>query len=532
MGRLKRWWHRLARSGRRVSDGLTEPAGTKDAGRDDEEIALTDDLQENLRMLKAAYADSSDVIFHDFFVGERTGATLVYIDGLANIEELGRHVLAPLQQPFAEQISLPNIRKKIAVSSIRSVDTLAGIIREVSEGNPVLLVEGGRQGLSLGLAKWEKRAIDEPSAESVLRGPREGFIETIRSNTALLRRKIRSADLKIKTMEIGRYSRTKVGIAYIEGLASSELVGEVMNRLRRIDTDGILESSYIEEFIEDNPLSPFPQLLTTERPDVAAAYLLEGHVAILVDGTSTVLVAPVTFSALIQSPEDYYERFIIGTAIRWLRYLFLAVSLLGPSFYVAVITFHQEMIPTALLLTMASSREQIPFPALVEAWLMETMFEALREAGARLPRQIGTAVSIVGALVIGQAAIAAGIVSAPMVMVVAITGIASFMAPRFTLGIAVRLLRFPIMLLAGCLGLLGLILGVIVILTHLLTLRSFGVPYMSPLSPLKRRELKDMLWRAPRWKMDTRPHLTGEWNPRRQSPGLRPEPSKGDEGGT
>jgi Bacillus/Clostridium GerA spore germination protein len=303
------------------------------------------------------------------------------------------------------------------------------------------------------------------------------------------------------------------------------------NRLQRIKLDGILGSASIEELIEDNPYSPFPQLLSTERPDVTSAYLLEGHVAVLVEGTPSVLIAPVTFMSLLQSPEDYYERYFVGSAIRWLRYIFYAISLLGPSLYVAVVSFHQEMLPTTLLLTIAKSREQVPFPALVEALLMESVFEALREAGARLPKQIGSAVSIVGALVIGQAAIAAGIASAPMVMVVSITGIASFMAPRFTVGIAVRLLRFPMMILAGFLGFLGLILGVLAILNHLLTLRSFGVPYMSPLAPMKGRELKDALWRTPRWAMNTRPHLTGEWNQYRQSPGQQPNPTKGDEEG-
>lgn len=315
------------------------------------------------------------------------------------------------------------------------------------------------------------------------------------------------------------------------GIAAPELVEEVMSRLRRIENDGLLASAYIEELIEDNPASPFPQVLSTERPDVASAYLLEGHVVIIADGTPSVLIAPVTFFSLLQSPEDYYERYVVGSAIRWLRYLFFAISLLGPSLYVAVLSFHQEMIPTTLLLTVAQSREQVPFPALVEAVLMESMFEALREAGARLPKQIGSAVSIVGALVIGQAAIAAGIVSAPMVMVVAITGIASFMAPRFTVGIAIRLLRFPMMFLAGFLGFLGLILGIIVILNHLLTLRSFGVPYLSPLAPMKSRELKDVLLRVPRWMANTRPHLTGEWNPYRQAPGQRPRPPKGENGG-
>jgi hypothetical protein len=527
MGGWKQTWKHLLRFNRRKSAKVeltskNPPSGTR----------LSADLEENVRLLRGIYADCSDVIFHDFLIGDQTKAVLLYIEGLSNVEEIDQHVLAPLQQDVVAKHTLPNIRKKIAVSSIKLVQTVSEVIEEISNGNPVLLMNRENQGLAVGLSKWEKRAIDEPTAESVLRGPREGFIESIKTNISLLRRKIRSPNLKFKSMNIGTYSRTPIAIAYIEGIASPTLVEEVTKRLERIEIDGILESVYIEELIEDNPYSPFPQLLSTERPDVASAYLLEGHVVVLVDGTPSVLIAPVTFYALLQSPEDYYERYFVGTAIRWLRYLFLAISLLGPSIYVSVVTFHQEMIPATLLLSMAKSREQIPFPALVEAFLMETVFEALREAGARLPKQIGSAVSIVGALVIGQAAIAAGLVSAPMVMVVAITGIASFMAPRFTVGISVRLLRFPMMLLAGFLGILGLILGVIVILNHLLALRSFGVPYMSPLAPMKGSDMRDVLVRAPRWALNTRPHLSGKWNPYRQSPGQQPSPPGGEEEGS
>ncbi|MGG4033148.1 spore germination protein [Paenibacillus cisolokensis] len=522
MGNMKKRLNRLLHSDRQ-KPSIAAP------GKDPQtEIHLSEALNENLKLLQTVYADCSDVILHQFLIGEQTKALLAYIDGLVNLEEADQHVLAPLQQNIDAEHTLPNIRKKVAVSSIKDVRTVADIIAEVSGGNPVLLMDGQNQGLAFALSKFEKRGIEEPISESVLRGPREGFVETLRTNTSMLRRKFRSPNLKIKSMNIGIYSRTPIAIVYIEGVADPGLIQEMTSRLQRIEVDGILGSAAVEELIEDNPYSPFPQLLSTERPDVASSYLLEGHVVVLVDGTPSALIAPVTIVSLLQSPDDYSERYFVGSAIRWLRYLFLFVSLLGPSFYVAAITFHQEMLPTALLLTMAKSREQVPFPALIEALIMETVFEALREAGARLPKQIGQAVSIVGALVIGQAAIAAGIASAPMVLAVAVTGVASFMAPRFTVGIAMRLLRYPMMFLAGFLGLLGLILGVIVILYHLLTLRSFGVPYMSPLAPLKRNDLKDVLWRAPRWKMNTRPHLTGEWNQYRQAPGQQPHPPKGN----
>ncbi|MCQ6561746.1 spore germination protein [Paenibacillus mendelii] len=494
---------------------------------------LSMNLNENLQALDSIYADCSDIVIHNFLIAGKTKALLIYIEGLSNIDLIHQHVLAPLMQESVAEDANTNriLQTKISVSNRKNVVTVVDVIEQISNGNPVLLVDQQRQGIALGLAKWEKRGVEEPMAESVIRGPREGFTETLGINTSLLRRKIKSPALKMKSIKVGRYTQTQIVIAYIEGIAEPTLIEEVENRIQRIDMDGILESGYIEEMIEDNPLSPFPQLLTTERPDVATGSLLEGRVVILVDGTPFVLIAPTTLASLMHSPEDYYQRFMISTLIRWLRYSFFLISLLVPSAYVAILTYHQEMIPTTLLLSVAKSREEIPFPALVEAFLMEITFEALREAGVRLPKQVGAAVSIVGALVIGQAATSAGLVSAPMVMVVAITGIASFMIPHYTIGIALRMLRFPIMILAGMLGLLGLMLGIIMIVIHLCTLRSFGVPYLSPLAPMKGRDMKDVLFRAPLWMLNTRPHLTGEENKYRQAPGQKPDPTKGGEHG-
>ena len=474
---------------------------------------LSTDLDQNLQNLQNIYKNCMDVVFRQFQIGGKTKAALIYIDGLANIEEIDASVLIPLmeennaKEDTDQFIDVNHIlEQKLTVSKVKKVQTITECIEQISGGNPILLIDQQSEGLALGLANWEKRSIEEPVGESVVKGPREGFTESLGINLALLRRKIRSPQLKMKSMKIGKYTQTEVVISYIEGIAEQDLIREVEARLNRIKLDGILETNYIEELIEDNPYSPFPQVLSTERPDVVAANLLEGRVAILQDGTPFVLIVPVSFYSFLQSSEDYYNRSLISTAIRWLRYIFLLISLLLPSLYVALLTFHQEMLPTTLLITIAASREKIPFPALVEALLMEVVFEALREAGLRLPRQAGSAVSIVGALVIGQAAVQAGLVSAPLIMVVALTGIASFTIPRYTAGMALRMLRFPMIFLAGTLGLLGIVLGLIMIVTHMATLRSFGVPYLSPMAPIQRGEMKDVLLRAPLWKYNTRPH--------------------------
>ncbi|MBG9564502.1 spore germination protein [Brevibacillus agri] len=487
------------------------------------------ELAENEQQLRALYANCADVVFRSFRIGGSTRALAIYIQGLTNNEELERTVLSVLMKtklPKDSAISklLDNV---VSVSKTHELATFEDCLESVANGYPILLIDQQQRALSFGLARWEKRQIEEPMAEVVVRGPREGFTESLQVNTALLRRLIKTPALKMEQMQIGGYTKTQVVLAYVDGLVDADLVTEVRARLNRIDIDGVLESGYIEEMIEDYPASPFPQILTTERPDVTCGNLLEGRIAILVDGTPFVMIAPTTLFSLLQSSEDYYQRSIASTAIRWLRYLFTVISFLLPSLYVALITYHHEMVPTSLLISMAASREPVPFPALVEALLMEITFEALREAGVRLPKQVGAAVSIVGALVIGQAAVQAGLVSAPMVIVVAITGIASFMIPHYIAGISIRLLRFPLMFLAGTLGLLGIMLGIIVTVIHLSTIRSLGVPYLTPVGPMKFSEWKDTIVRAPWWMMNERPHLTGDYQKIRQGADQKPGPEKG-----
>jgi Bacillus/Clostridium GerA spore germination protein len=492
---------------------------------------LSSDFFQNVEKIHSLYEDCSDVVFRSFLIGEKIKAEVIYIDGLVNVQELEASVLSPLIWNMdKESLDVSSwMKEKLSVAKVTEVKTVDECIQFISIGNPVLLVEGESQGFALGLAQFEKRSIAEPESEVVIKGPREGFIESIGVNLALVRRKIKSPNLKMRSMKIGRSTQTEVVMAYMKDLADETLVEEVYNRLSRIDIDGILDSQYIEELIGDAPSTPFPLIYSTERPDACAANLLDGRVSIFVDGSPFVMIAPATLLVLLQSSEDYYENWILGTAIRWLRYVYFAISFLLPSLYVAILSYHQEMVPTKLIMSMASSRENVPFPAVVEALIMEITFEALREAGARLPKQIGSSVSIVGALVIGQAAIQAGIVSPPMVIVVALTGIASFTIPAYNLGASLRLLRFPMMFLAGTLGLLGVMIGVLALLTHLCTLRTFGVPYLSPFAPLKISELKDALVRAPMWKLSTRPHLTGEYNQHRQGANQKPGPKQGGE---
>ncbi|MBD1383506.1 spore germination protein [Metabacillus arenae] len=493
---------------------------------------LSTDIAVNEMILRDIFNDCSDIIFRSVQNHEKTKLLLVYVDGLINSQVLDQAVLQPIlfQGPpkglgevhhFGQMLE----DQLVAVAQTKTISKVEDAVKSVVSANVVILVDGECHALVADMKSWVSRGVEEPSTEPVIRGPKEGFTETLRTNTSMLRRKMKSPRLKIESLQIGEITQTDVALAYIEGIVNESVLNEVRKRVQRIQIDSVLESGYIEEFIEDAPFSPFPTVQYTERPDVVASTLVEGKVAILTDGTPSVLIVPYTFFTGLQAAEDYYERFMYSTAIRWVRFLLFNVALFLPSLYVAITTFHSEMLPTSLLLSFAAAREPSPFPTVIEAILMEVVFEALREAGVRLPKTVGSAVSIVGALVIGESAVRAGIISAPIVIVVAGTGIASFAIPRYNLGIAYRLLRFPLLILAGTFGLFGIVMGFLAILFHLVSLRSFGIPYLSPLAPLNVEEIKDILWRAPRWLLTFRPNsMMRKQDPVRIPKGQKPSP--------
>ncbi|CAG7653439.1 spore germination protein [Paenibacillus allorhizosphaerae] len=462
-------------------------------------------LEENKSYLDELFQDSSDFVIREFKIQNSLNAIMFFIDGMVNTD-LVNDAMKSLMILEGEESLIDNITDTtLPVSQIQKTDNYSDLLLSVLGGDTGLIVERNNKALMMGIRGMEKRSINEPDTESVVRGPREGFVENLRTNTSMVRRKLKTPHLKMKPLTLGRESNTSIVVAYLHNLADPAIVEEVVQRLNKVDIDAVLESGYIEEFIQDSAYSPFPQIQYTERPDVVAASLLQGRVAIMVDGTPFVMIVPFVFAEILQASEDFYERFQIATLIRWLRYVFLILSLLTPGMYVAITTYHQDLLPTTLLLSVAAAREAIPFPAVVEALIMEITFEALREAGIRLPKAIGSAVSILGALVVGQAAVEAGIVSAPMVIVVSITGIASFTIPRFNGAIAIRMLRFPIMIAASLFGMYGIMISVMLILGHMATLRSFGVPYLSPIGPLSSSDLKDVMIRAPWWTMRNRP---------------------------
>lgn len=494
---------------------------------------LSKNLDENTEMLQTILGNSPDVILREFTCGseQELKIALFFLDGMANKAIINESIIRPLiydthmfDDKKARVINdVEDIQNYlVSVGDVKKLDSIADMVAGFLYGDTLLLLDGCSEVLLIDTKGWESRGIQEPSSDQVVRGPREGFTETIRFNTALLRRKILNPNFTVEQMVIGEKTRTNVAIVYLKGVVNPKTVTELKHRLSRIKTDAILESGYIEQFIEDAPFSVFSTVGNSEKPDIAAAKILEGRIAILVDGTPFILTVPMLFIEGFQAAEDYYSRPYYASIVRMLRFIAFFISLLAPAVYVALTTFHQELIPTSLIITMAAASEGTPFPALLEALGMIIMYEILREGGVRLPSQVGQALSIVGALVIGQAAVEAGLIGAPMVIVIAVTSISSFLVVSHTDALA--MLRFLLLILAGILGAFGIIIGLLGILIHLSALRSFGVPYLSPISPLTLRDLKDVFIRAPIWLMHKRPRTIAVVDVVRQNPKLRPHP--------
>ncbi|GIN92621.1 spore germination protein [Siminovitchia terrae] len=472
----------------------------------------TDDssISPSLEEVKTAFDDhfghQNDVIYRNFIIQNMDDrkAMLVFMKDITNQDWISQQIIKPLseveyKQEYPGKGVMTSIKERVLTTGdIVVVDNLVKAFDELLSGKAILFLGDETSALAISVSDWESRSVEEPTSQTVVRGPREGFTESLSKNKALLRKRIQSHQFRIETSRVGEITQTNVSIAFIEGIAEESIINEVKKRINDIHIDGVLESNNIEELIQDQAFTPFPTVANSERPDVVAAALLEGRVAILVDGTPFALMVPVVFMQFFQTPEDYSSRAVEASFLRIMRHASLLITLLVPSIYIALTTFHQEMIPPKLLTGLAAQREGVPFPAFVEALFMELTFEILREAGIRMPKSVGQAVSVVGAIVIGQAAVEADFVSAAMVIVVSITAIASFVMPSYNLGNSVRMLRFFIMICAASFGFFGIMLGLFSIIVHLCSLRSFGVPYMAPMAPFNLKDQKDTFVRMPR----------------------------------
>ncbi|WP_438432617.1 spore germination protein [Gorillibacterium sp. sgz500922] len=496
---------------------------------DQDASKLGESLLENLKEMQRQLHKPDDMQIKAIRTGSSDTACLViYLDGLSDDRLIQEDIVHFLQEKKlgSEEPSVSDSRsmerllagieeRLLPVAAAKRTVLWIEVIPSFLSGDTVLLFERCPEALIVKTRKWPERALQEPQTENVVRGPRIGFTESIFRNLALLRRQLRDRELVFETRTIGRRSNQVLAVCYIDDIINKSIVTEVTRRLDSLDIDMAPESGTIEQWIEDSFLSPFPQLLHTERPDKVVAALLQGKAAILVDTTPFALILPITFVSLIQSPEDYSERWLIGSLIRLLRVIAVVITLFLPALYISLVSFHQGLIPFRMVFQVAAAREGVPFPAFLEAILMEGTLELLREAGLRMPKPVGQTISIVGGLVIGETAIRAGIVSPVMLITVAVTAVASFAIPSYSAGITFRILRFATMIASAVFGLYGIILVAIMIVIHVLRLQSFGIPFSAPLSPQLGGDWKDLFIRAPITMMKKRPRFTQTRNVRR-----------------
>ncbi|MBX9975438.1 spore germination protein [Cytobacillus firmus] len=509
-----------------------QPEKAADAGPDLKSMSL-----EQLKIrINTEFGSTVDLSI-DELKTEGKDALLIYLTTMIDTKLLKETILQSLSgkedgSELTTEDDLKSLcKEKFGGAGYQLVESFDDIITALLYGNIIIIFKDMERALSLSMASGEDRSITEPSTQTVIRGPKDGFVESISTNVRLLRRRIKNRNLRFEKFIIGSETHTSVFIGYMEGIANKKIVGEVRKRLGQIKVNAILESGNIEELIADKSATPFPLALNTERPDAVASNLLEGKIAILVDGTPFVLVVPAVLVDFFSIAEDYYQNFMMGSFLRMIRYLSFMIALITPSLYVGILTFHHELLPTPLLLGIIAQREGVPFPAVIEVLLMEVTFEILREAGVRMPRAVGQTVSIVGALVIGQAAAEAGIISNIMVIIVAITAIANFVSPTYSFAAAARLLRFLLIIVSAFLGLYGVLLVLVFIVAHLSSLRSFGVPYLSPVAPFIIEQQKDVFFRFPIWSMRKRPAYLKTQNPEKfpKTGSPSPPPMEGEQ---
>lgn len=476
--------------------------------------SLSKNLHTNLQVIKDLFKNDSTLkirIFQNESLGFIEGC-IIHIDGMVDNKFVSENVISPFLKSDFSNYSGSDIFKifknQIVTSNeLEECTSLDSIVDSILEGDTVFLLNNSKYALIIGSKNFQTRSVTEPTSEKVLRGPREGFTECLLTNISLIRRKIKNPNLKFQFREIGEETNTRVCICHIEGIASNKILNELIKRLDSISINSVLDSQYIQEIIDDLPLSPFETINSTERPDAVAGKLLEGRIAVFVDGSPFVLTLPFLFIEYFQVDEDYYNNFVFMSFNRLLRILAFILSISIPSIYLSLVTYNQEMIPTPLLISISAARLGVPFPTVVESFIMLLVFEILREAGERIPNNMGQAVSIVGGLVLGQAAVEARIVSAPMVIVVGLTGICGLLNIRVK-GAAI-FLRFFYLILSSLFGMYGYIIGLISTLIYLMSIYSFGVPYMTKVGSIKFQNIRDSVVRAPWWYLGVKQYIIG-----------------------
>lgn len=477
-------------------------------------------LQQNTEEILNALGNQRQIIVRNICIGTTIPieASIIYIDGLVRKESIENNVLRPLMLNINERLEVRGIcdyliKRYIVVSSSWVESNLDSIVKMIKKGKTAMLIEGSSEVILLDTTGGEYRSINEPENETIVKGSKEGFVENVETNITLIKRLLKDSNLVVDNFVVGRRSQTDVAVLYIKDIADGDVVKEVEKRISSVDVDILSASGPLGQYIEDYTYSFFPQLRGTERPDVVVNNLTEGRIAIIVNGTPTVSLAPCMFLDFFQTVEDYNHRTIVANFTRILRFVAIFVVITAPSIYLTLIKFNAELIPIKFITPIIQSRIGIALTPFLEVLCMEVIVEFLREGGLRLPSKIGQTLSVVGGIIIGDTAVESKIVSPTTLFVIGITVIAAFLIPNYDMSLAIRVVRFPMLLLANFLGIFGIGIGWFFLLTTLCSLDSFGVPYLS----FKMNDIKDTLIRAPLWSMNKRPEEIPNGNHTRQT---------------
>lgn len=505
--------------------------------KDVEPQKIFTEIDKNLDFLKYKYNAliCNDVIIREFSLLAQNieyKAFVMYIDGMVDSSVINEFILSPLmmrnranifddkQKKFVSEkkidnVTLKNFKKSkeknlvdfiynslIPQNSVDKVTDFSDVYSAINMGNCMLFVDSIDTAFNLDVKGFKQRNIDSPRNEVVVRGSQEAFVENIRTNTSMIRRLVNNENLVMETLTVGQITKTQVSIGYIKSLANEDLVAEVRYRINNLSVDYLISSGQLEQLIQDSPESLFPQMVATERPDKVSNFLLEGRVVIVINGSPYVLVAPGVFVDFITSPEDLNLKYQFSNMQKLIRLLAIFLSLLLPGMYIAITNYHQELIPTELLFTIAAARESVPFPTFVEILLMEISFELIREAGLRVPTPLGSTIGIVGALILGEAAVSASLVSPVLIIIIAITGICSFSIPDFSLNFTFRIYRFIYIILGYVAGFLGISVVLFIQLVIMCKLKSFGSPYINPYILNKNKRSISSYFIPPIWKRE------------------------------
>lgn len=513
--------------------GLKKPVPVSESGKenkpvyekaDDEKISVN--IEENIKYIKHKFNSpvNKDFVLREFIIAKKYKAFIAYIDGMVDRITINNFILRALMvndvkfhEDSDDKCKLDFILSNILqTNQAKKVESSDDFMYEILSGNTLLYVDGCDFYITNETKGYDKRGVEKPLIEGVVLGPQEAFNENLRTNITLIRKLIKNNNLTTEFIKVGDVNKQLCAIVSIKGITNPAIVEEVKRRIKNIKSDMVLGDGILEQFIEDNPYSIVPTILSTERPDRTAAHVMEGKVAIFTEGAPFAKIVPVTLPTLMHSPEDSYMRWPYGTLIRLIRFIAAFIATLLPGIYVAITSFHQEMIPTELLIAIAKSKENVPFPTIVEVVLMELSFELIREAGIRIPGIIGNTLGIIGALILGQAAVQANIVSPVLIIVVSVTGLGNFAIPNYSLALSARISRFCFIILSALLGFYGISIGIAVFIILITNTKSFGVPFFAPIAP-KTKESNDLFFRKPAWQQMYRPDYVNALKQKRQA---------------